>query len=744
MIPHVERSRPPGRNDPCPCGSGKKFKRCCLLDEALPSPVRHVDDVMAEVYAIDALQDAAGAIRILEEARCDLHAPDLDRMLVERYLSLPAEEAETAFRRWWEAEHDRFSGAGLAQILAAQGRKTEALQILTDSQGPEAWPDYWRLLGVLRDEQGDTQAAVAAMELYTRICPEAADAWMQLADMQQRAGQNDRALVSLRRAGDAAPDSILPRVLRVRILADDGRWREVRDFVELLLEERYDDADTDVLYELRDLLAQAYFVLGDFAGARHGWETLLAERPSDAEARYHLAGLERLAGRFRRSLQILDPFPSAESELRVLDLRFTCLLVLREYDEAAEVAQQIDDLEGATRLAPLVEAAQAVSRHEYSWALQFLDDPPPERHRDAWNSIRLACVVHLGAWNDVLPTLKAIETPDDGVLVNAALAALAAGKLDLAERLTGEIDDQQSLEARSLSALLGPLRQYRRAAEVRRQQQVDQAEKQRRALESRELRRQVSDLQRQNETLSDALNQSETAIKRLLELVGVSSSSDTPLDWEAHFQAIAARAHRDAVQQERKQAEERLRAMLGGPGWERLSESVRTSLREGERLFLSPDEDGHDYGTALMGYARGLESAFKEAIFAPARAIWQREPGAVARLQDESHDPSLGPFVRYLLQGGHLTLGSMAAALERMSDVRRQGIAISLLRCIIRIHPADERALADWKRTAERLGIAADARNRPAHAATVSWEEVREFRELSLGTDGLLRALGDL
>ena len=21
--------RPPGRNDPCPCGSGKKYKRCC-------------------------------------------------------------------------------------------------------------------------------------------------------------------------------------------------------------------------------------------------------------------------------------------------------------------------------------------------------------------------------------------------------------------------------------------------------------------------------------------------------------------------------------------------------------------------------------------------------------------------------------------------------------------------------------------------------------------------------------------
>ena len=25
--------RRPGRNDPCPCGSGKKFKKCCLVKE---------------------------------------------------------------------------------------------------------------------------------------------------------------------------------------------------------------------------------------------------------------------------------------------------------------------------------------------------------------------------------------------------------------------------------------------------------------------------------------------------------------------------------------------------------------------------------------------------------------------------------------------------------------------------------------------------------------------------------------
>lgn len=24
-----------GRNDPCPCGSGKKYKKCCMLKDAL-------------------------------------------------------------------------------------------------------------------------------------------------------------------------------------------------------------------------------------------------------------------------------------------------------------------------------------------------------------------------------------------------------------------------------------------------------------------------------------------------------------------------------------------------------------------------------------------------------------------------------------------------------------------------------------------------------------------------------------
>jgi hypothetical protein len=262
-------------------------------------------------------------------------------------------------------------------------------------------------------------------------------------------------------------------------------------------------------------------------------------------------------------------------------------------------------------------------------------------------------------------------------------------------------------------------------------------------MESRELRRRIRDLERHNAGLADALAGSEAALERLRELVGFSEQGEMPSDWEVQLQKIADRAHKDALEQELRQAEQRLISLLGQDCWNRLSEGTRTALREGEWLFVAVQGEDRDYGAALLEYARGLERAFKDLVFGPARDRWQRQPGPVQRLQDEGHDPSLGPFVRFVLQGGHLTLGSMAAALDRMGDVRRQGVAVNLLRRALNVDPWDERALIDWKRTADRLARAADLRNQPAHAGTVNREAVFAFRDLVLGTDGLLRALGE-
>lgn len=694
-----------------------------------------------DVMAADAEGDAARSICMLEEVRDTLDDPELLSMLVERYLLLPPDDAEAALRSWWEERHDRFGGAGLAKLLSSQSRKEEARTVLLDSQGREAWPEYWYLLAGVHKEQGQLDEAVAALEFYARLAPENVEAWLMLADLQQHLGQTERALSSLRHAGDGAPDRILPRMLRVRLLAEMGRWREVRDLAEALLEGKYEDADADLWHDLQDLLARASCALGNSDAARAVWLNLLEQRPENREVRFRLASLELAARRYRCALAALDGDPAPTTDMRALDVQLRCLLQLREYDEAEQTAQRIEQLDIGFQIMPLVRAMQAIDLKEYEWALEQLQAKAPERFRDLWFDLTLDSLLHLGRWQEMASVLKLADRPDQRVLIRAALASMALGKLELTQRLLACFEDQQTPEVRSLNALLAPVRKAQRTVEARRQHQVDEAEKQRWSAESRDLRRRIRDLEHNNVALANALAGSEAALERLLELVGVSTQVGVPVDWESQIHQIEERAHKDALKHELRQAEQRLSQMLGNTCWQRLSEHARSALREGEWLFFALEGADRDYGAALLEYARGLERAFKDVIFVAARSEWELRPGPLDRLQDEGHDPSLTPFVRYVLQGSHLTLGSMAMALDRMSDIRRQGVAVRLLRRQLGIDSWDERSLADWKRTADRLALAAEARNQPAHASAVSREAVAEFRDLVMGTDGLLRAL---
>jgi tetratricopeptide (TPR) repeat protein len=94
----------PGRNSPCPCGSGKKYKRCCLdkdvaaeldherLAAAAWRPIVDVDIVNSfDEFEIDT--DDAGdeltansdaAIDLIEEGRLD-EAEEVARHLLERF-----------------------------------------------------------------------------------------------------------------------------------------------------------------------------------------------------------------------------------------------------------------------------------------------------------------------------------------------------------------------------------------------------------------------------------------------------------------------------------------------------------------------------------------------------------------------------------------------------------------------------------------------------------------------------------
>ncbi|HET6198326.1 MAG TPA: SEC-C metal-binding domain-containing protein, partial [Acetobacteraceae bacterium] len=63
-----------GRNDLCPCGSGKKYKRCCMANDeaaaraALAADAAHQQSLLCHDCS-DQLDDAANAVFALIDAR---------------------------------------------------------------------------------------------------------------------------------------------------------------------------------------------------------------------------------------------------------------------------------------------------------------------------------------------------------------------------------------------------------------------------------------------------------------------------------------------------------------------------------------------------------------------------------------------------------------------------------------------------------------------------------------------------
>ncbi|HXL82886.1 MAG TPA: SEC-C metal-binding domain-containing protein [Casimicrobiaceae bacterium] len=97
----------PGRNDPCPCGSGKKYKRCCLAKDeeaeralaaaAAPPPVWHIGDAPAGIadrfaegydedteYALALATASNAAVDLVHDGKLD-DAEQAARDLLERF-----------------------------------------------------------------------------------------------------------------------------------------------------------------------------------------------------------------------------------------------------------------------------------------------------------------------------------------------------------------------------------------------------------------------------------------------------------------------------------------------------------------------------------------------------------------------------------------------------------------------------------------------------------------------------------
>jgi hypothetical protein len=128
-----------GRNDPCPCGSGKKYKKCCMANHLNEGSLASKFRFKAGSYGdVGAFVPSIACLKLVKKNEWDYHfvlVKPHENHLEENQASLQAEkDLEIAFAR----KHQTGSDYAVAESLKAQGYvNVEGFKIVKD-QSPLA------------------------------------------------------------------------------------------------------------------------------------------------------------------------------------------------------------------------------------------------------------------------------------------------------------------------------------------------------------------------------------------------------------------------------------------------------------------------------------------------------------------------------------------------------------------------------------------------------------------------------
>ena len=321
----------PGRNDPCPCGSGRKYKHCCGM---LPATAE------APSSAVGA-GGSAGGVRASEAQPVIEAADDLRRRgravesvpLYRRALEIDPRSAEA---------HNNLGNAflemGNAAEAAAWYRRAAALQ----RDSAQIHCNLANALGQL----GELAPALAASERAVALDPHLSVAHNCLAVMLAALGSGEQAVESYQRALALNPRYLEALINLGNLLRDLGRRREALPLYRQAIEVDPQRPDShydlgNALFELRHLeeaaesFRRALALRKDYPQAllglaavlrvqRHATEAqesarrALSLEPNNAEAHTMLAELRADRGQFAAAqalferARVLDPsFPVA-------------------------------------------------------------------------------------------------------------------------------------------------------------------------------------------------------------------------------------------------------------------------------------------------------------------------------------------------------------------------------------------------------------------------------------------------
>ncbi|OGA14712.1 MAG: hypothetical protein A3H32_18365 [Betaproteobacteria bacterium RIFCSPLOWO2_02_FULL_63_19] len=257
-------NRKTGRNDPCPCGSGRKYKHCCQRQG----------------------RAARRSEATLQEALAHHRAGDLAA-------------AESLYQKVLSAESNHPVALHYSGILAHQrGNVSVAIDLIGRALAirPNDAEAHFNL-GTILQQQGELRAAVRRYRDALRLAPEAVEAHINLGNTLKDLGETDEALECYRRAVSIRPDDAVTQFNFGNFCRDLGHPGEAVDHYRSAIRIRPEFA------EAHNNLGNALKDLGDIDEALGCYRQALVVRPDYAEAHFNLGNALRERGDIDGALQ---------------------------------------------------------------------------------------------------------------------------------------------------------------------------------------------------------------------------------------------------------------------------------------------------------------------------------------------------------------------------------------------------------------------------------------------------------
>ncbi len=298
----------PRRNDPCPCGSGKKYKKCCLgkaASASAPPPIAAWLHTASQYHQTGRLAEAEALYRDVLAQAPD-HPQALHRLGLLAYQLGHLETAQELLNRAIEVDGtDASQHNDLGQIYQARGRLAEAVACYEQAIRIKPGSAAYNNLGLALDWQGKSDEAVTCFQQALAIDPHLAEPYNNLGNTYIKLRRYAAAIPHLQQALQIKPDSA----------------------------------------EAHHNLGNAYFNLDQYERAVASYQRSLALGPGNARAHCHLGNTLYRQGRYQAAV----------------DCYRAALAIDANYAEAhSNLGAALVDLQQADKAIPHFESALAI------------------------------------------------------------------------------------------------------------------------------------------------------------------------------------------------------------------------------------------------------------------------------------------------------------------------------------------------------------------------------------------------